>query len=225
VSLANAETLTCPYCGAQKTADVFYSVNADRRPDLRQAAIDRTFQTVVCDSCGETYRIEPEFNYLDVGRGQWISVHAFTRIGNWETILPGDQSAFDLSYGPDASAGARDIGNGLTVRVTFGWAGFREKLIAHDSGLNDVDLELLKIAVIRQQDNPLLSDTVEMRLVAHTNGDLVLCWIDGHTDSVRETMLVPIREYETIAADSEGWASLRTRLQESPFVDMQRLMI
>lgn len=225
MSLFNTQTLACPSCGTQKRADVFYSVNADRRPDLRLATIDRTFQAETCDNCGAAFRVEPEFNYLDIGRGQWISVHAFDRLGLWETILPEDQASFDRSYGQAASEGAQDIGRDLTVRVTFGWAGFREKLVLHETGLDDVDLELLKIAILRQQENAPISDTMEMRLIDYVDGKLMLCWIDAPTDSVHETMFVPLAAYETIAQDSEGWGSLRARLLESPFVDMQRLMI
>jgi hypothetical protein len=225
MSLFNTQTLTCPACGAKKSADVFYSVNADRRPDLRRATIERTFQTQTCAECGASYRIDPQFNYLDMGRGQWISVHPFASLGVWDTILPEDQAAFDKSYGPEASEGAREIGRELTVRVTFGWAGFREKLIARDFGLDDVDLELLKIAILRQQENAPLSDTVEMRLVDYVDAALVLCWINAPTDSIQETMVVPVAAYETIAQDSEGWGPLRAKLLESPFVDMQRLMI
>ena len=224
MSLFNTETVTCPACGTQKSADVFYSINADRRPDLRAAVIARTFQVETCGKCAEEFRIDPEFNYLDTDRGQWIAVHPLTAAGHWETIVAENQAAFDKSYGPGASEGGRDIGAGLTVRVVFGWAAFREKLATAEAGLDDVELELLKIAILRRQDNAPLSDTVELRLVDAAAGDLILCWLDAVADEVVETMLVPKKAYDDIAADGTGWAALRADLVANAYVDMQRLM-
>jgi hypothetical protein len=225
MSLFHAQTIACPACGTAKTADVFYSVNADRRPDLREAVIDRSFQAQLCDSCGAAFRIDPEFNYLDLARGQWIAVHPVGSLGQWEEIQAADHATFDKSYGPGASAGAREIGAGLQVRITFGWAAFREKLVAAEAGLDDVELELLKVAILRTQAKAPLSQAVELRLVDVVDGQLVLCWLDTAADTVVETMLVPAAAYDAIAADAEGWAALRREMAEGPFVDMQRLMV
>jgi CpXC protein len=225
MSLFQVETVTCPHCGTSKSADVFYSVNADRRPDLREATLERSFQVETCGKCGEDFRIDPEFNYLDTARGQWISVHPLDRLGQWEEIVPADQATFDESYGPGATEGAREIGEGLKIRITFGWSAFREKLVTADFGLDDVELELLKVALLRRQDNAPISDTVELRLVDVVDDELVLCWLDAAADSVVETMLVPMAAYDEIAADTSGWADLRTEVSQTPFVDMQRLMI
>lgn len=225
MSLFRSETVKCPACGADHTADIFFSVNADRRADLRDATIDRSFQVETCARCGESFRIDPDLNYLDMGRGQWISVHPLLQLGRWEELLPVDQAAFDHSYGSGATEGGREIGEELTVRVVFGWAGFREKLVASDAGLDDVELELLKIALIRHQDDAPLSDAVELRLVDVVDGDLVLAWLDGAKDEVVETLIVPMSAYANVAGDTEGWAELRKELTATPFVDMQRLMI
>lgn len=225
MSLYQTETVHCPACGAANSAAVFYSVNADRRPDLREQVLDRTLQRLTCASCGTAFRIDPEFSYLDAGRQQWIAVHPFGALGRWAEVIPDDRSAFDKSYGPGASDGAQEIGADLAVRVAFGWAAFREKLVAQAAGLDDRELELLKIAILRTQQNAPLSQTVELRLVDVVDGKLVLCWLDAVADSVVETLLVPMRAYETIAADGAGWAPLRQEIGDSPFVDMQRLMI
>ncbi len=215
----------CPSCGTNNPADIFNSVNADRRPDLRQQILDGSFQVVTCSSCGTAFRFDPEFNYLDQARGQWIAVHPLGRLGRWQEVLADDRAAFDKSYGPTASAGAREIGATLTARVTFGWPAFREKLVAAASGVDDRELELLKIALLRTQDHSPLSQTVELRLVNVADGNLVLQWVDAPTDRIVETLLVPMPAYETIAADGDGWAPLRVEIAANPFVDMQRLML
>jgi hypothetical protein len=41
---------------------------------------------------------------------------------------------------------------------------------------------------------------------------------------VLETLVVPMKAYDTIAADSEGWAPLRAEIDANPYVDMNRLI-
>ena len=225
MSMFETQTVHCPACGTAATADLFYSVNADRRPDLRDAVIDGSFQRLTCANCQASFRIDPEFNYLDLGRGQWISVHAFSRLGDWAAVEAADQIAFDKAYGTAASAGARAIGDTLAVRIVFGWPAFREKLVAAENGLDDRELELLKMAILRTRDNEPLSNTVELRFVEKAPDGLVLTWVDATTDTAAETLLVPQRAYDQIEANVEDWGALRDELKQGPFVDMQRLMI
>jgi hypothetical protein len=225
MSLFQSRTVNCPACGTPKVADIFYSINADRRPDLRAEVIERTLQVQVCDACQSDFRIEPEFVYLDMGRSQWLAVHPFGDMGKWETIVPADQAAFDKSYGPSSSPGAQEIGKDLAVRVAFGWAAFREKLIIQQASLDDVEVELLKLAILRQQNNAPLSQTVEMRVVDVVDDHLVVAWLDAVADTVVETMIVPLDAYETIAQDTDGWAELRSDIRTNAFQDMQRMMM
>ena len=225
MSLYHTETVSCPSCGEANRVDMFYSVNSDRRPDLRQAVLDRNFQQQTCSKCHSTFRVDPDLNYLDAQRGQWIAAHPFDRLGLWETVLADDVASFDKSYGPAASEGARDFGRSLAVRVVFGWPAFREKLVAQDAALDDRDLELLKMAILRRLPKAPLSQTVELRLVDVVDGKLVLCWVDAVSDEVVETLLVPMRAYDDIATDTESWGVLRETIGSQPFVDMQRLMI
>jgi endogenous inhibitor of DNA gyrase (YacG/DUF329 family) len=172
MSLFRPEIVPCPNCGAPNKTDSFYSINADRRPDLRDAVLDRTLQKATCPNCQAEFRVDPDFNYLDSMRGQWIAVHPLRNQQFWADILPPDQAAFDRSYGPEASEGAQAIGDELTVRITFGWAAFREKLVAAQAGLDDRELELLKIAILREEASPRMERTSELRLVDVVDGDL-----------------------------------------------------
>ena len=224
MSLIRTQTIPCPNCGTANQVEVFYSINADRRSDLRAAVVDRTLQQVSCTNCAAVFRVDPDLNYLDLARGQWIAVHPLSSQPHWQIVLPTDLETFDEAYGTQAAAGAQEIGQELAVRVTFGWAGFREKLIAAEAGLDDQELELLKMAILREEENPLLARNAELRLVDVADGQLVMCWLDAQADTVKETLLVPMRAYETIAADSIGWAALRAEIRANAYVDMNRLL-
>ena len=141
----------CPSCGTEVDFKAVHSVNVDRRPDLRAAILDESFQRQECPSCHHNFRLAPDLNYLDVGRGQWFAAHPLADIARWPEIEQRDREAFDRATAPSAAA-AREIGAGLHPRITFGWAGLREKILAAELGLDDVILECAKIAILRSLD-------------------------------------------------------------------------
>ena len=65
MSIFKAMQLTCPVCRKAFDYEAVHSVNADRRPDLRAAILDGSFQQVDCPSCRARFRLDPSFNYLD----------------------------------------------------------------------------------------------------------------------------------------------------------------
>jgi hypothetical protein len=221
-------TLSCPSCKEPVKFSANSSVNADRRPDLRDEIIAGTFQRETCLKCSTSFRLDPELTYLDVGRGQWIGVYPASKLNDWQALETSSREAFDLAYGPRASEGAQEIGRDLKPRVVFGWPAFREKLVARELGLDDVTLELLKIAMLRGLDEPLpLSGANEVRLAEFDpeTSELVVAILSLQTGGLVEELRVPRELYDEIAADQEGWRELRQELSEGYFVDMSRLMI
>lgn len=225
MSLFHTSQIPCPSCGQDVEFEVVASVNAVRRPDLRQAILDGTFQQQTCGHCGTNFRVQPEFNYLDVSRGQWIAAFPYEKLGEWPRHEEHTRATIDKAYGPRASAPARSIGARLKLRLTFGWAALREKLVAAEAGLDDVVLELCKIAILHGAPDQPLADETELRLFAVDGPDLVLAWIVTVTERVVDTMKVPRSLYDEIAADLEAWQELRAELSAGMFVDSQRLMI
>ena len=85
MSIFRTVEVTCPSCEATVPFDLVHSVNADRRPDLREAILDRSFQRQPCPSCGYEFRIEPEFSYMDMRRGQFLAVWPSQAVEDFET--------------------------------------------------------------------------------------------------------------------------------------------
>src|SRR5258706_1624846 len=73
----------CPACGTPVDFEVVYSVAADRRPDLREAILDGSFQRQPCTSCGKPFRAEPEFSYMDIANGLYIGVWPIEKRAQW----------------------------------------------------------------------------------------------------------------------------------------------
>jgi CpXC protein len=225
MSLFENVTLPCPACGEHVEFEAVSSVNADRRPDLRDEILNGTFQSQACSKCQVPFRLDPQMTYLDVGRGQWIIVHPFGSIGDWEALEARARAAYDRSYGAAAPPAARKLGAGLQPRLVFGWAALREKLFAAEHGLNDIDLELTKIAVLRGSvASPVTAET-ELRLVDIRGDEMIMTWLVAETGEVAQTLAVPRELCDEIAADRTGWQPLREELTGRFVVDMQQLML
>lgn len=204
--------------------DICNSVNVDRRPDLRVEILSGTFQAASCPDCGTEVSIPPLLTYLDVARGQWILAKPAAQFDEWPALEAVARETFAASFGVTSPRAAQQVGTTLRPRVVFGWAALREKLLAAEHGIDDVDLELLKLALTRTVSNLPFDDATEARLGAVTGDVVVLQWRNIRHDSVSASLAVPRAALAEIAANPSAWAPLRQRLGEGPFVDMSRLL-
>ena len=99
--------IKCPACQEPIEFEATASVNADRRPDLRDQIISGSFQRTKCPKCAALFRLDPELNYLDVGRGQWIAIYPYSKINDWEAVEADTRAAFDLAFGRRLLKGRR----------------------------------------------------------------------------------------------------------------------
>ena len=123
MSLFSTIETECPACEATSKYELVFSVNADRRPELRAEIMARTFQRLTCPECGGLFRLEPEFTYFS-RRGEAVP-HSAAGFG-----LPAAGrnrkearavATFSRFWGPGADPVAAQIGSELGHRVVFGW--------------------------------------------------------------------------------------------------------
>ena len=224
MSVFHQAIVKCGNCGTENGVEVSASVNADRRADLRAAILDGSFQAVDCASCGTTLRLPPHLTYLDMGRGQWILVDASAALPNWKASEAEAKGAYDLAFGADAPEEAREIGEGLSPRLVFGFPALREKLIAGDLGLDDITLELLKMSLIANVPGPPAADETELRLTGGDAETLRFAWIVGSSEQQIASLDVPRDAYDEIVDDADDWEEARAALAGHLFIDVKRLL-
>ncbi len=190
MSMFRPITLNCPACGTPVEFSAVLSVNADRRPDLR-GHHRRFVPCQPCPQCGATFRLDPEFTFVDIGHGQWIAAFPLVKLGEWRVLEEKALATFAQAYGPSAPAVAREMGAGMKPRLVFGWSGLREKLIVADNQLDDVTLELSKMAILRTSATTPLSDDNELRLLGMAGDKMEMAWIRAATEEVVESLSVP----------------------------------
>lgn len=225
MSIFNSTNNTCPRCGETVEISWAASVNAVRRPDLRAAILDRSFQAEDCPACGLKMRLPPHLTYVDMNKGNWILVEGFDEMPHWEAHEAEAKQLFDEAFGATAPASNRELAEGVSPRLVFGWPALREKILATELGLDDATLELLKIAVIRSVPGAPLADGRGLRLVGGDAATLKLEITDDATEETFGATDVPRSLYDDIAGDTAAWAPLRAKLSDVALVDLQRFTL
>jgi hypothetical protein len=225
MSIFRTEELRCPGCGTPANFELVYSVNADRRPDLRDAILAGSFQRQTCARCGTDFRVEPEFTYIDVGRGQYIGAWPQAMRRRWKECAAQTRNAFDDAMGERATPEARAIGAGLTVRSVFGWEALVEKILARGMAVDDTTLELAKVTAMRHSEATPAPGRQALRLVGERDGDLLLAWVGGGAEDAPGTMRVPRELVDDIESDPAAWTEVRAMVAEGDVVDFQRNLL
>jgi hypothetical protein len=225
MSILDAAEAVCPQCGATAEVTLVVSVNAVRRPDLRVAILDGSFQAVACPNCATMMRLPPEFIYLDLHRGQWIAIHPSDRLPEWPRLETAARAIFDSSFGDGASEATRGLFDDVVPRIAFGWPALREKLLCADFGLNDTFLEVLKLELMRNAEGAPYADDIDIRLVEGDADTLAFDWVSTRDEYVAASMSVPRRAYDDLSADPAPYAALTAPLDGQLFIDLRRLLL
>lgn len=223
MSIFHPANLICPNCHTETEVQRNASVNADRRPDLRAAILDGSFQSVACGKCGTALRLPPHLTFLNLGRQQWIMAEPAGMLEQWPEAEADARATYAETFGADAPPAAQKLAKNLQARLVFGWPALREKLIARDLGLDDVTLELLKIAIMKEVDKPPIADQSELRLVGGDAETLNLLWVVAETEAPLAALPVPREIYDDVAGDVDAWAALRAEFDGKLLVDLKRL--
>ncbi len=225
MSILLGAAIQCPRCEHEQEVTLAASVNADRRPDLRAAILDRTFQAHVCVACEAPLRLPLHMTYLDMKRGIWVAAEAVDSLPRWEELAADTRALFAGSFGDAAPPAARSLAAGATPRLVFGWPALREKIIANELGLDDAVVELIKATVLRNLPQARLTASQALRLAGGNAETLGFEIIDDESEQIFGQMEVPRALHDDINGDADSWAGLRNKLMEEPFCDLKRLMI
>lgn len=223
MSIFTTQEYACPNCGKVHEYDHFASINADRRPDLREEIIADNLERITCEDCNLDFRPEPSMNYLDFENGLWIMALPLDELGHWDQQEKKAKELFESAYGAGAPASAREIGDALSPRITFGWPAFREKLVLKEAKLDDLMIEKSKLAVLSNRPGNPVGPGMELRLHNALELEFRMGWVDATTGKIAQAFQILRALYDS--TDDGSWGDIDTQLGGGLFVDIQRMFI
>jgi hypothetical protein len=143
-------SVVCQGCGARVYGAVTERINAERTPGMVENLLDGRFQRFDCRVCGRAGVVDNELLYLDLTRKHWVGMFPPARRPEQAALGAHVERCLDeaLAAAPPALARTRAE---FLVRVVFGVAELREKVMAWHAGLDDAVLEILKLDLMAQQ--------------------------------------------------------------------------
>lgn len=212
----------CPRCGTENTLSLLSNVEGDRRPEQRQAIVDRTLQQTPCESCGELIRAQPALVYFDRGQDLWIACYTWGQRAEWHAREEQAQQNFQVIYNSPSSIADRMRERPVRARVTFGWEALREKIVAAGLGLDDVTLELFKWHS-SQDSQTRENDGSDLRLLDGDADCLHLGRMGSDGEEIAEMWTMSRAGYDSLNANEPRFQALRDELSKGMYVDLQRV--
>lgn len=141
-------TTACSRCDLELTFEVAIMVNCDRRADLRQAVLDGTFNRVECASCGHRMSVARTVGFWDWERKQFVVAYPLWAEAHWRDLARVTSEQLIRNLALSAPVGMSAAIEHFTARVVFGYDSLREKFIAWDAGIDDIDVEHAKVGLL-----------------------------------------------------------------------------
>ena len=131
-----SETVTksviCPKCRQQSATNILISANTVMEPDIRKAVLDESIFRWKCNKCGFSTRYQHPFLYNDIENK--FMIYFIPQVERQKVV---DQK-LEAQY-----ADLKDIRKRIVPDINT----LKEKIIIFESGLDDMAVELTKLAV------------------------------------------------------------------------------
>jgi hypothetical protein len=209
--------VTCPGCGHVQEESLATSLNVTRTPGWKSVVLDGSFQQVRCASCGRRWEAVEPFVYIDFTLRLYVGVFPITDEDTWWDHEAAPADAFVRNLGWAAPPVARPIGEGFVVRTAFGLAALREKVVAHDAGLDDVALEALKLRLLLTREDLGFGLEARPRLTRVEDQRLVF-------EAAAGVVEVDRAAYDEARSDPELTERVHPFLVGHPYCDLGRLL-
>jgi hypothetical protein len=226
MSIYQQRTLTCPHCGHARVESVAVSLNAARARVQRQAILDGTFQRFACETCHERFRADGPLIYIDFDQKLWIGVFPAPWESSWWKHEQEPLRSFQRNIEENSPPMVKEWAPGFSIRAVFGLEGLREKLVAHEAGIDDRALEAYKLDLLRGMGPYELSRRARPRLRKVEGSELFFHVPRPEPGNPGRVAMVRTAraELDRIAA-GEAWGPTLATLSEGPYVDLGRIFI
>ena len=126
------KAVVCPACGELGKAEIFTSVNVTKHPGLRDKVLGGGMFAWTCPSCGYNARLTYPILYNDMKNR--FMVYFIPRVERFQLCDRELEEAYSSL-------------RGISKRVVPNFNAFKEKIFIFESRLDDMAIELAKVAI------------------------------------------------------------------------------
>lgn len=124
--------VVCPKCDSSTEAELYTSINVTNHRELRKKALDESLFKWKCESCGHEARLTYPILYNDMKKR--FMVYLIPRIEHFQLADKSLEEEFKtLKH--------------ISKRIVPDFNSFKEKIFIFESGLDDMAVELTKLAI------------------------------------------------------------------------------
>lgn len=164
------KAIVCPMCGEMSKADVYTSINPSVTKGVRRRALDGELFAWKCPSCGYSARLTYPILYNDMKNR--FMVYFIPKIDHFQLC----DNELEEKY-----SNLRNI----SKRIVPTFNSFKEKIFIFESGLDDMSVELTKLAISQTVSKSLtvrkfMTDTFQCTIVNATQWDLHILQVKAY---------------------------------------------
>lgn len=127
-----SKEVACPNCNEISNAHLYISINATNDPQFREDLLSEELLKFKCENCGHEGRFTYPILYNDMQRR--FMIYLIPQIDRFQL----EDRALEEDY--------RNL-KGITKRIVPDFNSFKEKIFILESGLDDMAVELTKLAI------------------------------------------------------------------------------
>ena len=127
-----SKDVACPNCNEISSAHLYISINATKDPQFREALLNEELLKFKCENCGHEGRYTYPILYNDMQRR--FMIYLIPQIDRFQL----EDRSLEDDY--------RNL-KGITKRIAPDFNSFKEKIFIFESGLDDMAIELTKLAI------------------------------------------------------------------------------
>lgn len=127
-----SKDIACPNCNEISSAHLYISINATTDPQFREALLNEELLRFKCENCSYEGRFTYPILYNDMHRR--FMIYLIPQIDRFQL----EDRHLEEDY--------RNL-KGITKRITPDFNSFKEKIFIFESGLDDMAVELTKLAI------------------------------------------------------------------------------
>ena len=215
--------IRCPKCQQDQSVELYESINVQTSPDLKKLLMANQMNTVTCEQCALTFRVDKPLLYHDPARRFMIY-----QIPIKDDAVENGEREFTESLGRLSSVIPKDI-QAPDVSLVFSRTELVERIFLRDAGLNERIIEYIKYMIYTRNAGKINPARKALLFDAEDSTPDALCFVVQDVESKKlESVLQYDRKTYTALCetfDKDDQTPTLLELFPGPYISARRLLL